>query len=195
MFVCLIFVQAFFRLCRIVYSTNIWLQYFWLYIILPFIELILVCVLFIPLLVWDDIVYLPSEHYCYVPYTNIRGILWIILNAYGNPVLLLSIIYVRISMFLRQQSTNQIVVVHQRQVRDLLVLRRILITVCLLLALGIPSVILLSIFIITSHKQPLFFRIEWLSVSLSMIGLSLSQVIFTPQLKRIVLKIFQYNRV
>jgi len=150
---------------------------------------------FSSLVFWHDIVYLPSEHYCYVPYTNIRGILWIILNAYGNPVLLLSIIYVRISIFLRGQSTNQIVVVHQRQERDLLVLRRILITVCLLLALGIPSVILLAMFIITSQKQPLFFRIEWFSVSLSMIGLSLSQVIFTPQLKRILLKTFQYNRV
>jgi hypothetical protein len=176
-----------------VYSTHRWLQHFRLYIIIPPIEFIFICALLSPLLFWHDIVYLPQEHYCYVPYTNIRGILWVILNAYGNPVLLLLFIYLRITRFLHRQSINQALVVKQRQERDLLVIRRIFITVSLLLTLGIPSVVLLIMLLITGEESPLFFRIEWLSVSLSMIGLSLAVAFFTSQIKSIILKKYQRN--
>ncbi|CAF4198877.1 unnamed protein product, partial [Adineta steineri] len=115
--------QAIFRLCRIVYATHKWLQHFWLYIIIPPIEFILSCALLSPLLFWHDIVYLPQEYFCYVPYTNILGILWVILNAYGNPLLILLFIYLRITIFLRRQSINQALVVKKRQERDLLVIR------------------------------------------------------------------------
>ncbi|CAF1290634.1 unnamed protein product [Adineta steineri] len=187
--------QAIFRLCRIVYSTHRWLQHFWLYIIIPPIEFILSCALLCPLLFWHHIVYLPQEYYCYVPYTNILGILWVILNAYGNPFLLLLVIYLRITIFLRRQPINQTRVVKKRQERDLLVIRRIFIAVGLLLTLGMPSVILLVMYLITGEKSPLFFRIEWLSVSVSMIGLSVVLVLFTPQLKSIILKKYQRNQV
>ncbi|CAF0841220.1 unnamed protein product [Adineta steineri] len=187
--------QAIFRLCRIVYATHKWLQHFWLYIIIPPIEFILSCALLSPLLFWHDIVYLPQEYFCYVPYTNILGILWVILNAYGNPLLILLFIYLRITIFLRRQSINQALVVKKRQERDLLVIRRIFITVGLLLTLGIPSVILLLMYLITGEESPLFFRIEWLSVSLSMVGLSVVLVFFTPQLKSIILKKYQRNQI
>jgi hypothetical protein len=178
-----------------VYSTHRWLQDFRLYIIIPPIEFIFICALLSPHIFWHDIIYLPHEHYCYVPYTNIRGILWVILNAYGNPLLILLFIYLRITIFLRRQSINQAIIIKQRQERDLLVIRRILIIVGLLLTLGIPAVVLLVMLLITGEENQLYFRIEWLAVSLSMIGLSLVLVFFTPQLKNIILKKFQRNRV
>ncbi|CAF1370275.1 unnamed protein product [Adineta steineri] len=187
--------QAIFRLCRIVYSTRRWLQNFRLYVIIPPIQFIFICALQCPVLFWHDIVYLPQEYYCYIPYTNIRGILWSILNAYGNPVLILLFIYLRITIFLRRQPINQTLIVKKRQERDLLVIRRIFITVGLLLTLGLPSLVLLIMLSITGEESLLFFRIEWLSVSLSMVGLSVALVFITPQLKSIILKKYQRNQV
>jgi len=163
--------------------------------ILSFVELILICILLCPVLVWHDIVYLPEDYLCYVAFTDIRGVFWLILSDYGVPLLLLSLIYLRITIFIRQQSNNQTVVVKQRQQRDLLIIRRIFIIVGLLMALGIPTIVLLIIFYITGEKPPHCDPIVWLSISLSLMLLSLSLVIVTTQLKSIVLKKFQHNRV
>jgi hypothetical protein len=157
--------------------------------------LILICILFYPIVYWRDVIYLPQEHYCYVPYTNFRGILWLAFNCYGIPVMSLSLLYLRITVYLRRQTHNQTLMVKQRQDRDLLIIRRILITIGLLLALGIPGVVLLIMLRITGEEHPLLLRIEWFFVSLSMIGLSLSTVVFTPQLGNIVPKQFSGNRV
>ncbi|UJR08053.1 hypothetical protein I4U23_012330 [Adineta vaga] len=155
--------QALFRLCRIVHANARWLRNLWLYILLPPIELVLVGIVFIPLIFWRDIVYLSSEHYCYVSYKNIRGILWVILNAYGSPVLLLSMIYLRIAIYIHRQSNNLTMVVKLRQERDLRIVRRIVVIVCLLLLLGMPAVVIVMLFVITGQEQPLFFRVEWFS--------------------------------
>ena len=148
-----------------------------------------------PVLFWHDIIYLPKEHYFYVPFTNSRGILWLFVNVYGNPLLLLSFIYLRITLFLRRQPNNNLILIKKRQERDLVVIRRIFITVGLLMALGIPALVLLIMLHITGEENPLIFRIGWIPVCLSMIGLSLSMVLFTPQLKRIISKKLQNNRV
>ena len=166
-----------------------------MYIVIPPIELILICVLLCPILLWHDIVYLPEEHYCYVTSMYSRGLLWVFFNAYGSPLLVLAFIYLRITIFLRRQLNNQTLIVKQRQDRDVIVIQRIIIIVSLLMALGIPAVALLIMFYTTGEVYPLFPRIEWFFVSLAMIGLVLSVVIVTPQLKSIVLKTFQHNRV
>ena len=90
---------------------------------------------------------------------------------------------------------NQTLIVKQRQDRDVIVIQRILIIVSLLMALGIPAVALIIMFYTTGEEDPIFSRIEWLFVSVSMIGLVLSLVIVTPQLKSMVLQTFQHNRV
>jgi len=90
---------------------------------------------------------------------------------------------------------NQTLIVKQRQDRDVIVIQRILIIVSLLMALGIPAVALIIMFYTTGEEDTIFSRIEWLFVSVSMIGLVLSLVIVTPQLKSMVLKTFQHNRV
>jgi len=157
--------------------------------------MILICIFLCPLLFWHDIVYLPKEYYCSVPFANLRVTLWVIFNIYGIPLLLLLLIYSRITIFLHRQSNNRNLVIKQRQQRDLVVIRRILIHVGLLMVLGIPIIVLLIMFYIADGKFPLFFRIQFFSVSLSLIELSLSVAILTPQLKYIVLKKFQHNRV
>ncbi|CAF0848845.1 unnamed protein product [Adineta steineri] len=186
--------QAFFRLCRIVYSNIKWLQYFWLYIVIPPVEFILVCLLLCPILLWHDIVYLSSDYYCNVANKNIRGIVWLLSLGYGTPLLLLLFIYIYITIYIYRQMNTQTLIVKQRQQRDLVVIRRILITVVLLIALQIPRIVLLIMLFITKQEYTFFARIEWLFISFSMIGLCLSMAIFTPQLRSIILKKFRPSR-
>ncbi|CAF0813467.1 unnamed protein product [Adineta steineri] len=187
--------QAFFRLSRIVYSKYKYLQYFWLYIILSLIELIFSCIILSPILFWHSITYLTKDYYCYVKFTQTAGILWLAFGIYGIPLLLLSLIYLRITIFLRRQPNNQLLIVKQRQQRDLVVFRRILITVGLLVILGIPPIVLLIMSQITGEEPALAFRLIWPFISLTMIGSSVSLIIFTSQLKSIILKIIHHNRV
>ncbi len=155
----------------------------------------LVCILFCPIVIWHGIVYIAKEHYCFVNFSNVRAVLWFLLNIYGIPLLLLLLIYLRITIFLGQHSNNQTLVIKQRQQRDLAVIRRIIIIISLLVTLGIPTTVLLLILYITGQGLSLFYRIAWFTASLSMIALSLSMVVLTPQLKNIVLKKFRHNRV
>ncbi|CAF1120467.1 unnamed protein product [Adineta steineri] len=187
--------QAFFRLCRIIYWRNEWIQSFQFYIIIPFIELIISALLSSPILFWHDIVYLPNDYFCYVSVSNTRGILWIFFVSFGNCILILLFIYIRITIYLRQQSNNQIIRFRQGQQRDLIVIKRIFITVGLLSILGIPAAVFLFLFFISGQVHPLVWRIELFFVGLQMIGLCLSQITLIPQLKQIILQKFQRNRV
>ncbi len=158
--------------------------------------MILVGILLCPILIWHGVVYLPEEYYCYAPYTDLRSILYVILSTYGIPLLFLSLIDLRITRFLRQQSNTQTVVaVKQRQQRDILVLRRIFIIVGVLMIVGIPLVVFVIMFIITGESDPVFKRIIWFTMALSMAGLNFAMIIVTPQLKSIVFQKFQQNRI
>ncbi|UJR17307.1 hypothetical protein I4U23_004202 [Adineta vaga] len=187
--------QAFFRLCRIVYTKYKWLQNVWFYTILFPIEFILICIVFSPLMFWHDIIYLSREYYCSFYFTNTRSTLWLLFYIYVIPLLNLSLIYLRIFVFLRQQPTNQSFIVKQRQKRDLVVIKRILIITSLLVILGAPGLIILLMFYITGIEHPLFYRIEWFSINLSVCAISFVMVIFTSQLKSMIWKRFQHNQI
>ncbi|CAF0935180.1 unnamed protein product [Adineta steineri] len=187
--------QAFFRLCRVVYPNIKWLQSYRLFIILPLIELILTCILMSLILFLHSVVYLPTDYYCFVPITNIYSMLWLAFNGYGNQIGILSFIYIRITIFLRRQANTQTLIVKQRQDRDLLVIRRILITVSFLISLGMPAMGFLVVSLITNKDYLLTFPVLFFFVGISMAGVCLLTIIFTPQLKKIVMKIIQHNRV
>ncbi|CAF1359012.1 unnamed protein product [Adineta ricciae] len=187
--------QAFFRLCRIVYSTIQWFQYYWLYIIIPPIEFIVLCLLFCPLLLWHDIVYISTEYYCNVRNRNIRGVIWLLSVGYGGPLLFLFAIYIRIAQYLYQRRNTQTLIVRRRQQRELIVVRRIFITVTFLIVLQIPRTILFIMLFITGDEYTYFARVEWLFLGLSMIGLSLSMAFSTPQLKKIIVQAWHFNRI
>lgn len=151
------------------------------------IELILSFILLYPLIHWKDYIYLSKEYYCFVSFRDYSGILWVLCTAYGIPLLFMSFIYLRITIFIHQQSASQVIVIRRRHERDFLIIRRIVINMCILLALGIPSVILLTMLLITGKEHPLLYRISLFSASLSMAALSISTIFLTPLLKSIVL--------
>src|SRR5207302_2050363 len=85
--------------------------------------------------------------------------------------------------------------IKRRRKRDFLIIKRIIITISLLLLVGLPAIILVIIMVITGKEQPLTYRIILLSGSVSMAGLSAGIVFTTHQLKRLILNIWQRNQV
>jgi len=83
-------------------------------------------------------------------------------------------------------------IIKHRQERDFLVIQRILIVFGILLALEVPGIVLAIMLFITGVENPLIYRIKWLSTDVSMAVLS---VFMTPQLKNIIMKRWQRNRV
>ncbi|CAF0762166.1 unnamed protein product [Adineta steineri] len=182
--------QAFYRLIRIVYSQNRWFQSLKLYIILPFLEIIiLTCILLCILIPLNGVTYLPNDYFCCPTFTNIPSILSTAVVVYIGPFCCLLFIYIHITRFIHQQGNKQTLLIKQRQSRDLLIIRRILIIVNLLFILAIPGMILIFMFIITGEEHPLLARITFFPVSISEAGLSVALLFTIPQLKNIVLNL------
>ncbi|CAF1365716.1 unnamed protein product [Rotaria sp. Silwood1] len=188
-------IQAFFRLGRIVYSNNRWIQFFWFYVIAIPVQLVGALIAFCPILIWHDVIYLPNEYYCFSAFTKTRGFLWVLFIAYGLPLLLLSLIYLHITIFIRQQPHNQTLMVKQRQQRDLAATQRIFTNVGLFYAFGIPCITLLIMYYITGTEHPLTYRITWVGPEVSMAILSIQMVFMTPQLKNLIITRLRQNRV
>ncbi|CAF1230565.1 unnamed protein product [Adineta steineri] len=179
--------QALYRLYRIVYSTYRWFHVYWLYIIAVPVQFIIACLIMCPLFFRHDIIYIPDLHQCFIPNHNTLGTIWIIVFMYGLPILCLLVIYIHITIHIRQQSTNQTLAVKRRQARDFVVIRRIIILNSILFILGVPGMILLVINYVTGNGLTLNYRITWFSFELSTIVLSILMIVMTPQLKTIVL--------
>lgn len=116
-------------------------------------------------------------------------------GAYGFPSLCLSIVYIRVTIFIHQQSNHQTLLIQRRQERDLIAIRRILITVIILISVGIPTVIVLIIANVTSIEKSIYYRIQCLSAAICLVELSITTVIFNPQLRNIIMKKWRRNRV
>ncbi|CAF0762198.1 unnamed protein product [Adineta steineri] len=182
--------QAFYRLIRIAYSQNRRFQSLKLYMILPIIEIIiLTCILLCILMPLNGVTYLPNDHFCHPTFTNIPGVLSTAFVIYVCPFCCLLFIYLHITRFIHQQGTKQTLVIKQRQARDLLIIRRILIIVNLLLIIGIPALVLIFMFIITGEEHPLLARITFFPISVSQAGLSVALLFTITQLKNIVLNL------
>lgn len=148
-----------------------------------------------PLLFLHDIVYFPNDHYCHVLTSNVRGILWTLSVVCTIPISCLLMIYIRITLFLRQQPSNISIAIKRRQRRDLLVIQRIFIIVGTLIVIGIPGITVVLISFVTGIEPPLAQRITWIIGEVSFAVLSVETVLLTPQLKRVVMKRWTRNRV
>ncbi|CAF4962067.1 unnamed protein product [Rotaria sp. Silwood1] len=171
--------QAVYRLCRIVYATNKRLQLYGLYMVAGPIQLMIGFAVQCPVLIWRDL----------------HGTIWTISISYGFPLLALLFIYIRIMIFIYRQSTVQTLIAQRRQQRDVLVMKRIAITVSMLIIFGLPNLVFVIVTSMTGVEYALTYRVQWFIGSLSMVGLSITNVVLTPQLKSIVMKRWQGSRV
>ncbi|UJR07443.1 hypothetical protein I4U23_011729 [Adineta vaga] len=187
--------QAFYRLVRIVYPQHRFFGSLKFYVLLSIIEYICTIGIQCVIVSWNGVIYLIDDYFCYVSFANLRAVMWAAFFVYLFPSLGILTIYIRITTFLRHQKNNLTLITKQRQDRDVLIVQRILILVILLLFLGIPAMFFILRFAITNDYHPLTVRVSWLSVGISMSGLSFALIFLIPQLKSIARKLFQPHRV
>jgi hypothetical protein len=83
----------------------------------------------------------------------------------------------------------------RKQQRDLLAIQRIFINVGLLLTVGLPAIVVILMAFFTGVEYPLSQRITWFGVEVSFAILSIEMIFMTPQLKNIVIRRGNQNRV
>ncbi|CAF0952433.1 unnamed protein product [Adineta steineri] len=172
--------QAFYRLIRIAYSQNRRFQSLKLYIVLPFIEMIIISILLCVLLPLNGITYSQNDHFCNIAYMNIPSVLWALPIVYVCPFCCLLFIYIHITRFIHHQGNIPTLIIKRRQSRDLLIIQRILIIVGLLLILSIPLLILIIMSLIRGEEHALLTRISYFPVSISQMGLSVALLFYIP---------------
>ena len=146
-------------------------------------------------IIWRDFVYLPNEHYCFFELTNIRITVWLILFDYGFSFLLISLLYLRIILFLRHQRSNLTTIVQQKQQRNLIVLRRILLIIILEISIGLPPIVIIILSWIRGQTVYLAFQFIWSFLVWSFTATGISLILFIPQLKFITKKISRTNQI
>jgi hypothetical protein len=191
--------QAGYRLCRVVFYRRKRLHSFPLYSLLVPIESLFGVVSISPVLLRGDVIYLSSEYYCQTPFTNIPAISYVALRLFLLPILFISLVYVYLLRHVRQSNSLTTTTTtmndnHRKRskqdTRDLVVIRRLLLMLGVLVLLGLPSIIFLSIFMITGHLISITYRIGWLSVSFSLVFLAYMLIQLTNPLRKTVRRIF-----
>jgi hypothetical protein len=185
--------QAGYRLYRIVFNENKYLQTvssFFYYIIAQW---IISFIVIIPTLFTDknfsnSIVYLPEHFYCQVSMTNAFSIIYSVLVVYLIPLCCMCIIYLWIILHVRHtvrynRSVTTLKLRRQNK-RDTLIIKRICIVIILILTSGIPSVIFFIGSIINGQLHWAFYRLNGMIISISYAFICLSSLYVTPQIYR-----------
>jgi hypothetical protein len=182
--------QAIFRFLRVVFYQRRIFHSFQLYCILIPFDILFAVVCISPVLIWHDVVYLPSEFYCQTPFINLPAILYVAMRLYAFPLFGLFGIYWYLVRYIRRTSLLADTVDARRRahnnVRDLIVIKRLLIIVVLLILLGLPSIIFMIMFIFTGHLLSITYRIGWLFVSFSLVLLVFLLIRYTVPLRQTV---------
>ncbi|CAF4058101.1 unnamed protein product [Rotaria sordida] len=183
--------QAFFRLCRVVFYKKKSLLSFSLYYILIIGQWLISIGLFIPTILLQWYIHLPTETYCLVPYTDIGASTYLIIILYLIPLVSISLIYVWITKFIRSSAhpTTLIIVAKQRQrnLRDLTIIKRIVILILILIVLRCPTIIFIIYGVIARHLYSLTYSIVGLITSAFLTIIGLITIDITPQLKKNIL--------
>ena len=180
-----------FRLCRVVYSTRIWLQKRSTYFVGLFVLWIVSFVLILPVHIWFDIKLMPEENVCLLTTKNARGLIWGTIGIYTLPMTIITSVYLKMTQYLRQTP----IVVSSNAKRDILVIRRIILVLIVLLTIGTPTIILMLMLPFTKIGEPLFYRISSMTMSVSTALLSLILIYTSPRLKDIIIRSNEKNRV
>ena len=194
------YLQAFYRLCRVVFYKKRSLLSHSLFLILIFSQWSITIFILLPPLFLNWYTQIPTELYCLVPYTNLVAELYHILVIYMIPLVCIAVIYVWITTFIRRSSEIASVRLaatqRQRNTRDLTVIRRIIILISVLALLRFPTIILTIYAVIHNEAYTYTYSIVGLITSLCMIFIGLMMIKITPQLRNnIFYHVFRSNRI
>ena len=184
--------QSTYRLCRVVFHRQKQLYSFSLYCFLIFIESLFGLLSISPVFIRGHVIYLPTEYYCQTPFTNIPAIMYIALRLFLLPIVFISLVYLYLLNYIRQVN-NSSTIYHRRTKknrRNLIIIRRILLMLMALILLGLPSIILLLIYIFTGYLISITYRVGWLSVSFSLVFLAYMLIQLNRPLKKTMRRVF-----
>lgn len=156
------------------------------------VQLAMIVLIVCPLLICEKVVYLRNDHYDFVSTLDTFGCLWMTLGSYGIPLVYISSICIRIMLFIHRQ-TNNLTLIAQR--RDLLAVKRILITIIVLAMVAIPGLILCVISLIENVEYPFTQRFMCFSREIGVAIGTIGVIWITPQLKSIITGLWQQNRI
>ncbi|CAF3759226.1 unnamed protein product [Rotaria sp. Silwood1] len=176
--------QACFRFFRVAYPSHIWLQYRLTYVMAIPILWFISFLFMIPIHFWHDIQFIHRENVCFIAIHRARGFIWSNMIIYGISIIVINIIYIRLTHFIRRSS----MVTFTRTKRDVIVVRRIALVVGILTLMGIPSVVLKLMLPFTNVGKPLFYRSQNMVIVTAMIVLSFMLVYVTPQVKKVLIR-------
>ncbi|UJR09007.1 hypothetical protein I4U23_013255 [Adineta vaga] len=195
------YLQAFYRLCRVVFYKKKSLLSFSLFLTLIIGQWSLTIVALLPPIFLGWYVHLSTEQYCLVPYTNLGAELYHIIILYMIPIVCITITYVWITSFIRESSRHSTTMLainqHQRNLRDLTVIKRIVVLISILIALRGPTVVFMIYASIVGHLYPLTFGIVGLITSVCMIFMGIMLIHITPKLRnnRFASMVYHDNRI
>ncbi|CAF1418410.1 unnamed protein product [Adineta steineri] len=185
--------QAFFRLCRVVFYKKRFLVSYSLYNVLIIVQWILVFSLLVPTLFLQWYIRLPTETYCLIPYTDTYASTYLIIVLYLIPLIFITTIYIWITLYVRQSShptaTGLTINRRQRNLRDLTVIKRIIILISILMILRFPTIIFIIYGVIAGHLFAYTYAIVGLITLLCMIFIALITIHITPELRNNILNL------
>ncbi|CAF0859062.1 unnamed protein product [Rotaria sordida] len=180
--------QAFYRLCRIVFYTKKFLTSFSLHFILIICQWLLVLAFLIPpvFINWYD--HLPTAKYCLIPYTSVIAEIYHILVLYLIPLICIGTIYIWITIFMRRTTRPSTLIIavirRQRNHRDLTVVKRIIMLIGVLIVLRFPTIIFMIYAIIVGQTYPLTYGIVGVITSACLIFIGFATIYTTPPLRK-----------
>ncbi|CAF1378806.1 unnamed protein product [Adineta ricciae] len=188
--------QAIYRLLRVLYPRRLFLQSFKFNFICIIIQWIVCFLLTLPSFIYRDAFFVlyKLDYCCGLRYERVPQFLYIIFNVFVLPLIYMSIIYARLIYFVSHQNLQLLQTQQGRRAqRDYIIMRRILLTMIILVLAGIPN---LGLAFLVHFKPNLsgdyyMYRIEWMVPSVSMLTLSIGLVFITPRLTIVVVSCLQ----
>ena len=181
--------QAFYRFFRVIYYRKRSLLSLKLYKYLILIQWLLATLLIIPTIFLQWYIHLPTEKFCLIPYTNITGSIYLIIVLYSIPLITIIIIYILITKHIRITTAIRIQE-RQRNLRDLTVIKRIIICVLILILLRFPTIIFIIFGIINGYLYSLTYAIVGFITSLCLIFIGLISILITNKFNEQIRKYF-----
>lgn len=174
---------AFFRFVRVIYPTSIWLHRpsLYLYVLIPC-QYIFVFISILPiLLIFNAIHLIPNEVYCDVVIKPFYYTTYPSTITFALPYTIICVFYTLIGRRMKQASV--IKPYQERNRRDFLVIRRMLLNTIILCIVTIPYLVIYIYETIIDHFDSLLYRVEWLSSSISSFLFSIVLPLIITQLR------------
>jgi hypothetical protein len=185
------YLQALYRLCRVVFHKKRSLQSFSLYLVLIVSQWALAIAVLLPPLFLHWYVKIGTESFCLVPYTELAAEMYHIAILYAIPMICIVTIYIWITVFIRNtiRLTVQTLTSNQRRrnLRDHTIIKRIIMMVSTLVVLRFPTVVFMIYAVIVGRLYPFTFAIVGVITSFCLILIGLITFYITPKLRSLLL--------